>query len=185
MTVPRQSLRYKYTSAPQLYSFSCCAYAPYRSLNLTTHVCHTAVLYRQRNFRGIWWIYPRHDPTLEGTLRNNPSPPPGSTLNIKSSMSCFPHTLLRTNVTLHVIRRKETTPVSYQTNEPMCTLTFNPCRCALGEMLPPRPSAKLAIRARMRWRVLPLCSRCGTLGRSFSRSRPQPLVRSLERRVWL
>ena len=39
-------------------------------------------------------------------------------------MSCFPHTLLRTNVTLHVIRRKETTPVSYQTNEPMCTLTL-------------------------------------------------------------
>ena len=37
-------------------------------------------------------------------------------------MSCFPHTLLRTNVTLHVIRRRETTPVSYQTNEPMCTL---------------------------------------------------------------
>ena len=146
MTVPRQSLWYKYTSA--------CAYAPYRSLNLTTHICHTAVLYRQRNYRGIWWVYPRYDPTLEGTLRNNPSPPPGSTLNIKSSMSCFPHTLLRTNVTLHVIRRKETTP-------------------------------KLAIRARMRWRVLSLCSRCGTLGRSFSRSRPQPLVRSLERRVWL
>ena len=43
----------------------------------------------------------------------------------------------------------------------------------------------LAIRARMRWRVLSLCSRCGTLGRSFSRSRPQSLVRSLERRVWL
>ena len=124
MTVPRQGLRYKYTSAPQLHSFSCCAYAPYRSLNLTTHICHTAVLYRQRNYRGISWIYPRHDPTLEGTLRNNPSPPPGSTLNIKSSMSCFPHTLLRTNVTLHVIRRKETTPVSYQTNEPMCTLTL-------------------------------------------------------------
>ena len=39
-------------------------------------------------------------------------------------MSCFPHTLLRTNVTLHVIRRKETTPVSYQTNEPLCTLTL-------------------------------------------------------------
>ena len=39
-------------------------------------------------------------------------------------MSCFPHTLLRTNVTLHVIGRKETTPVSYQTNEPMCTLTL-------------------------------------------------------------
>ena len=39
-------------------------------------------------------------------------------------MLCFPHTLLRTNVTLHVIRRKETTPVSYQTNEPMCTLTL-------------------------------------------------------------
>ena len=69
-------------------------------------------------------MYPRHDPTLEGTLRNNPSPPPGSTLNIKSSMSCCPHTLLRTNVTLHVIRRKETTPVSNQTNEPMCTLTL-------------------------------------------------------------
>ena len=43
----------KYTSAPQLYSFSCCAYAPYRSLNLTTHICHTDVLYRQRNYRGI------------------------------------------------------------------------------------------------------------------------------------
>ena len=39
-------------------------------------------------------------------------------------MSCFPDTLLRTNVTLHVIRRKETTPVFYQTNEPMCTLTL-------------------------------------------------------------
>ena len=43
MTVPRQSLRYKYTSAPQLYSISCCAYAPYRSLNLTTHICYEAL----------------------------------------------------------------------------------------------------------------------------------------------
>ena len=80
-------------------------------------------------------IYPRHDPTLEGTLRNNPSPPPGSTLNIKSSMSCFPHTLLRTNVTLHVIRRKETTPVSYQTNEPMCTLTLTHYATASNKQL--------------------------------------------------
>ena len=41
--VSRQNLRYKYTSAPQPYSFSCCAYAPYRSLNLTTHTCYEAV----------------------------------------------------------------------------------------------------------------------------------------------
>ena len=44
MTVPRQSLRYKYTSAPQLYSFSSCyAYAPYISLSLITHKCYEAL----------------------------------------------------------------------------------------------------------------------------------------------
>ena len=44
VTVPRQSLRYKYTSAPQLYSFSSCyPYAPYRSLSLTTHKCYEAL----------------------------------------------------------------------------------------------------------------------------------------------
>ena len=56
MTVPRQSLQYKYTSAPQLYSFPCCPYAPYRSLNLTTHICYEALT--AKRLRGFFSTLP-------------------------------------------------------------------------------------------------------------------------------
>ena len=76
VTVPRQSLQYKYTSAPQLYSFSCCAYAPYRSLNLTTHICYEALT--AKRLRGFFSTLPLNASRQQSTRERSPT----RTLNV-------------------------------------------------------------------------------------------------------
>ena len=76
-TVPRHSLRYKYTSAPQLCS-SCCPYAPYKSLNLTQHIYVTKRLQRKR-LQGPFLNRVVHDSRL-------------TVLNQKNTRMCVPET---------------------------------------------------------------------------------------------